>query len=89
MFVALYIALESSRLEGEVLIQWNGGAGEFTEAVIAVDGIAVSRNRVCSVARSLGRLDGDIAVTGDTGTGRDELTAVSYTHLTLPTICSV
>ena len=27
-------------LEGEVLIQRDGSAGEFTEAVIAVDGIA-------------------------------------------------
>ena len=54
MFLALYIELASSRLEGEVLIQRDGSTGEFTEAVIAVDGIAVSRNRVCSVACSLG-----------------------------------
>ena len=35
------------------------------------------------------RIEGDVVTVGITDFAQDALTAVSYTHLTLPTICSV
>ena len=64
----------SRRLQLEGFVQWDGSASEVTVAVVAVDGVTVGWDGVCRIAGSLRRLDGDVAVTVNTGTGWDELT---------------
>src|SRR5699024_7048813 len=51
------------------------GTGAVAEAgVRAVEAVVVGRHRVCGGTGLLGRLDLDVTVTVDAGTGRDELT---------------
>ena len=57
-----------------VLVEADGGAGELAVALVAVDGIAEARDRVGRRAGRLGRLDLDVAVTGNARTSRDQLT---------------
>src|SRR5439155_17471076 len=60
----------AERAEGEV-VQRGGRAGGRTEAVVD---LAVPGHRVDPGLGLLGRLDPDVAVPVDAGTGRDELT---------------
>src|SRR6478672_2791701 len=55
-----------------VIVQRRRGTGVLAEAVRAVVLVVVRRNRVRRSTGLFGRLNLDVAVTVDTGTGRDQ-----------------